>query len=928
MNGVHLNNQQYNPSTMRYASDRPDGPDLNLEVFDADPWDTTDYGLAASASAHGGLMSNTTMPPDRTVPITLPILSNMIDPLAFTQQSPDQVSPNTHYQTSGSVVLPDPYSMQSQSQPQSQSQSQHQANQQQHHQTQHTTQQQPLPQALPHTMAQPMPQSLSQSLPQSLPQTQQQQQQPLYSVQLPTIPQPQSTVTIPIETQLPLPAYTNQQQQQMTPTSEINEGSRMWSSISVSEIDDLPKPWAAALEMANMDKTWTNISDMNNMSNHPKMWPSDNDIMQSQQQQPTHLPVWVPIHPATGTVSPFVRISEVIDDEVPLSSGNGTGISHSPLSAPSSSIQGSPHQYQPQSQQNFPSQSPPLWSQARLPAVPLSYSKAQPVPELNDQPLSQQYDERPSSGVSSNHQPELSPVAAGGTKSWATPADWIQYRDCITRLYIEEDKPLKEVMDIMARDYAFCATEKMYKIKIKKWNLKKNLRENEVQAIIQQVTRRDAEGKPSAVMIHGKQFELTQIFRHAKKKGILKSQRRSRKRRAQEKEPAVEQDVPQYVRIYTPTPARESPQFTLRAPDALHVPEQILCNLGVWMNGKVQSGAWNYWMKSYALFNETTETKGDPTGASVTLISDFYNHFLQGLQTLRTTRDIPKATRSFNIAFATLKNVMVLDDPRLMAMLLLTGLRTEKEGHGRDLGEMLWRYVRELSPCCVGAHSPLNRVWGTIATAFIYNDVGQSMVLMRFLADQIKTWADNSSAMYVDFFMFQSEIERLSFGSSPATRATLRQILQEARHSPMQDYDNIVLQKNVCHQIARSLIKDNHPEEARTVLLQTPAAPLNNSRSARVVYLDLLANIELECGMVDIAAETMEKAVTLSTALWGELSSSTMYMVDTLIKIYSQMGALDRADALQLDFSRRERFLESYHGEQMPQHIPPVQIGC
>ncbi|KKF93794.1 hypothetical protein CFO_g3865 [Ceratocystis platani] len=822
MNGVHLNNQQYNPSTMRYASDRPDGPDLNLEVFDADPWDTTDYGLAASASAHGGLMSNTTMPPDRTVPITLPILSNMIDPLAFTQQSPDQVSPNTHYQTSGSVVLPDPYSMQSQSQPQSQSQSQHQANQQQHHQTQHTTQQQPLPQALPHTMAQPMPQSLSQTLPQSLPQTQQQQQQPLYSVQLPTIPQPQSTVTIPIETQLPLPAYTNQQQQQMTPTSEINEGSRMWSSISVSEIDDLPKPWAAALEMANTDKTWTNISDMNNMSNHPKMWPSDNDIMQSQQQQPTHLPVWVPIHPATGTVSPFVRISEVIDDEVPLSSGN----------------------------------------------------------------------------------------------------------DCITRLYIEEDKPLKEVMDIMARDYAFCATEKMYKIKIKKWNLKKNLRENEVQAIIQQVTRRDAEGKPSAVMIHGKQFELTQIFRHAKKKGILKSQRRSRKRRAQEKEPAVEQDVPQYVRIYTPTPARESPQFTLRAPDALHVPEQILCNLGVWMNGKVQSGAWNYWMKSYALFNETTETKGDPTGASVTLISDFYNHFLQGLQTLRTTRDIPKATRSFNIAFATLKNVMVLDDPRLMAMLLLTGLRTEKEGHGRDLGEMLWRYVRELSPCCVGAHSPLNRVWGTIATAFIYNDVGQSMVLMRFLADQIKTWADNSSAMYVDFFMFQSEIERLSFGSSPATRATLRQILQEARHSPMQDYDNIVLQKNVCHQIARSLIKDNHPEEARTVLLQTPPAPLNNSRSARVVYLDLLANIELECGMVDIAADTMEKAVTLSTALWGELSSSTMYMVDTLIKIYSQMGALDRADALQLDFSRRERFLESYHGEQMPQHIPPVQIGC
>ncbi|KAL5596770.1 uncharacterized protein BROUX77_006718 [Berkeleyomyces rouxiae] len=883
MNSLHMNDQQYNPSAMRYGTDRQDGSDLTLQAFDSESWDATDYGVT-TASAHGAIMTSV-MPSDRTIPITLPILSNMVDPMAFAQQSPDQVSPNTHYQTAGTIVLPDPYSLQ----PQSHSQPQ----------LQQTHQQQPAHQD-------------------SLPQT-----QPLYNIPLPTIPPPQQDLPLAVETQLPLPSYSNQQQP--TPTSDLPEGPRMWSSIS--EISDVPAALSASMEMNSATKTWLDVSDINTTS---KVWPNDAGMMQQTQQQPTHMPVWVPIHPATGTISPFVRISEVLDDEVPVTGNTGgSGLSHSPLSAPSSSIQGSPHQYQSHSQHQFPSQSPPLWSQARLPAVSLSsYSKAPPVPGLKDQPLSQQYDERPSSGVSSNHQSALSPVSGGGTKSWATPADWVHYRDHITQLYIEEDKPLKEVMDIMARDYNFCATEKMYKIKIKKWNLKKNLRENEVQAIIQQVTRRDAEGKPSAVMIHGKQFELTQIFRHAKKKGILKSQRRSRKRRAQEKEPVAEQDVPQYVRIYTPTPVRESPQFTLRAPDSLHVPEQILCNLGVWMNGKVQSGAWNYWMKSYTPFNETTETKGDPTGASVTLISDFYNHFLQGLQTLRTSRDTTKATRSFNIAFATLKNVMVMDDPRLMAMLLLTGLRTEKEGHGRDLGEMLWRYVRELSPYCVGAHSPLNRVWGTIATAFIYNDVGQSMVLMRFLSDQIKSWANNCTAMYVDFFMFQSEIERLSFGSSPATRATLRQMLQDSRASPFQDYNNIILQKNVCHQIARSLIKDNHPEEARTVLLQTPAAPLNNSRSARVVYLDLLANIELECGMVDIAAETMEKAVALSTTLWGELSSSTMYMVDTLIKIYSQMGALDRADALQVDFSRRERFLESYHGEQMPQHIPPVLIGC
>ncbi|KAG6357967.1 hypothetical protein INS49_013850 [Diaporthe citri] len=54
--------------------------------------------------------------------------------------------------------------------------------------------------------------------------------------------------------------------------------------------------------------------------------------------------------------------------------------------------------------------------------------------------------------------------------------DWSRHRPTIKRLYINERKTLKEVMDIMARDYNFVASSKMYKVRIKQWGYSKNIR--------------------------------------------------------------------------------------------------------------------------------------------------------------------------------------------------------------------------------------------------------------------------------------------------------------------------------------------------------------------------------------------------------------------------------------------------------------------
>ncbi|KAK8080355.1 hypothetical protein PG997_008173 [Apiospora hydei] len=54
--------------------------------------------------------------------------------------------------------------------------------------------------------------------------------------------------------------------------------------------------------------------------------------------------------------------------------------------------------------------------------------------------------------------------------------DWEGYRGVITRLYSEENRPLKEVVHWMAQEYDFHATEKMYKDRLKRWGIRKYMK--------------------------------------------------------------------------------------------------------------------------------------------------------------------------------------------------------------------------------------------------------------------------------------------------------------------------------------------------------------------------------------------------------------------------------------------------------------------
>ncbi|KAK9423180.1 hypothetical protein SUNI508_04474 [Seiridium unicorne] len=56
---------------------------------------------------------------------------------------------------------------------------------------------------------------------------------------------------------------------------------------------------------------------------------------------------------------------------------------------------------------------------------------------------------------------------------WATQEDFEKWRDTIVKLYIEEGRGLKDVVDIMENEHGFYATMKMYKYRFDRWDVHK-----------------------------------------------------------------------------------------------------------------------------------------------------------------------------------------------------------------------------------------------------------------------------------------------------------------------------------------------------------------------------------------------------------------------------------------------------------------------
>ncbi|KAK1978880.1 hypothetical protein LZ30DRAFT_199071 [Colletotrichum cereale] len=162
--------------------------------------------------------------------------------------------------------------------------------------------------------------------------------------------------------------------------------------------------------------------------------------------------------------------------------------------------------------------------------------------------------------------PTQKPATGSRPSREQVPAEaWESFKLTIRHLYLEERRPLKEVMQIMNDQYGFQATPKMYKTRFSQWGFVKNNTEDEVKRLLSMKFQRDAEGKVSEFVRNGR---VVNLGTYLKRKGVTEYDLVDFETPAQ---------LPSYVRCRTPTPP-PAPGY-LRSPDLIRAQETIVGNM-------------------------------------------------------------------------------------------------------------------------------------------------------------------------------------------------------------------------------------------------------------------------------------------------------------------------------------------------------------
>ena len=121
-------------------------------------------------------------------------------------------------------------------------------------------------------------------------------------------------------------------------------------------------------------------------------------------------------------------------------------------------------------------------------------------------------------GMAGNNARTAEGYRAGAAANAPTPEDWQYNKATIQKLYVDDDRPLKEVRQIM-EDRSFLATERMFKQRLKEWGFdRKKVKAAEWRYMLRITLQRRAEGKETAFQVHGKPIVWSNIRKHLKRK--------------------------------------------------------------------------------------------------------------------------------------------------------------------------------------------------------------------------------------------------------------------------------------------------------------------------------------------------------------------------------------------------------------------------
>ncbi|KAI1330094.1 hypothetical protein F5Y16DRAFT_45867 [Xylariaceae sp. FL0255] len=251
---------------------------------------------------------------------------------------------------------------------------------------------------------------------------------------------------------------------------------------------------------------------------------------------------------------------------------------------------------------------------------------------------------------------------------------WESHKEEIRRLYLDENRPLKEVMSIM-RQRGFRATVRMYKSRFDKWGFSKNNNKKEVITMLQVQRQRNALGKRTTFHRNGREVA---IEAYLKRKGISQYDLA---------EPGLAENLPEHLRCVTPPP--ETP-IIIPAGGILSIQELVLQT--------ARDLSWSSYSPNIPLVTSAAMYRGEALRCAIT--------------------DITNADWLFHVGHCERAGVMceqgfkslhlMVTQPSIYALLHL--LLFHLDAYNKGVIKEVWRYLAAYS-ATVRADGPLARLF-------------------------------------------------------------------------------------------------------------------------------------------------------------------------------------------------------------------------
>ncbi|KAK3361343.1 hypothetical protein B0T24DRAFT_539550 [Lasiosphaeria ovina] len=287
---------------------------------------------------------------------------------------------------------------------------------------------------------------------------------------------------------------------------------------------------------------------------------------------------------------------------------------------------------------------------------------------------------------------------------YASQTDWDMHRATITRLYLHEDRTLRGVMDYMAQRHRFYATMKMYRTRIKKWELDKNNKMAEVVEMVRIKKKRDAINKASRFTIRGRRVDWDDVERYLARNPGLHA-------KFQDGELEVG-NADHGIVCRTPSP---DPVRALAVPGNLdgardvRVHEEILQLFTTYTAGSYDQGTWKLWPAHNRFFG--------PGGAKA---HSRLNNWASSFRTVTDwTGSEADSVRLINSHMEEVQQIIKDEDSTLFPCLIRACFYLSSR---RPLvGAQVSNFVASMFAVVLGRHHPMTRIWSRIKTLPIAN---------------------------------------------------------------------------------------------------------------------------------------------------------------------------------------------------------------